>query len=140
MTSAKTSAPVTAHAAARAWQDRRMSTSSKTKPGIALSELIKTVRLELQKAEKAGGDEQLRFRVDDVELEVSVEIQHAEALDGGFKLYVFEAGANQSDQTTHAHRIKINFKPLGPEGKDVLITGAGVEPSKAAGDVLMGGG
>ena len=116
-----------------------MPTSSATKPGIELSELIKTVRLELQKAEVAGRDEQLRFRVDDVEIEVSVEIQHAEAIEGGFKLYVFEAGADQSDQTTHAHRIKINFKPQWRSGDDVLITGAGVLRSNASDDVPITG-
>lgn len=99
------------------------------KAPIALSDLIQTVRAELRKAEDEGREDDLRFAVEGVEIELAVTIARDEKVDGKFDLKVFSFGGELSDQTGSEHRIKIVMRPRRRGGEDVEITSAGTRPS-----------
>ena len=78
---------------------------------LELAQLIASLRAELAKAQKAGKEEEIRFTVEDVELEL--EIAAEEAIEGGIaaKFYVLTSHykANKKDAVTQ--KIKLKLKP-----------------------------
>lgn len=76
---------------------------------IELSDMLVTLRKELMDAQKKGAAQDLKFKVEDVELEV--QFTTTNDLDGkvGVKFWVYnaEAGGKTSDQTVHRLRLKL---------------------------------
>ncbi|WP_385633412.1 trypco2 family protein [Streptomyces sp. SudanB5_2050] len=87
-----------------------------------MSEVVSTVRAELQQAMADGHDEQIRFRLGSVEMEFAVEIRKdAEARTKVMVLpWSAEAKGGYSNGTTH--RVKITLDPEDSSGARPLIT------------------
>ena len=80
---------------------------------VELAEMIRSLRSELQTARDEGVDEGLRFKVDEVELEVQVEVHKEDGAEGGVKFYVFNAKAGGKDAERQVQRIRLKLTPLG---------------------------
>ena len=81
---------------------------------IGLAEVIRNLREELQKAQEAGKDEDIRFKVKEVEVELTVSVEEEEKIGvkGGFSAHFFvltsHYQANEKD--TSLHKIKLTLE------------------------------
>lgn len=93
---------------------------------IELYKMLKMLREELRTAEYEAEkeDEDLRFKMEDIEVEVNFIVSKKGAGKGKIKFLVYEAelGAEIASQTVH--KVKFKMKPLG----DVLVSDASEEP------------
>lgn len=92
---------------------------------------------------RSCGAEQ-RWRRSEIELKVSVTIEHDQKAKGSFKVYVLEVGAEDSKRGAHAHKVRLLLAPRGrdasgAEMEEVLVSGEGLEPDASLDDVLMRG-
>ncbi|MFA1549925.1 trypco2 family protein [Actinomadura chokoriensis] len=87
---------------------------------IGLAEAIEQLRYELGEAQDAGADQQLRFKVTEVEMELLVELRK----EGGAKASfgVLSVGAEGKISKGNAHRLKLKL-----EVKDEALGGSTAE-------------
>jgi hypothetical protein len=87
------------------------------KMNIELSEMIVELRRELLKAQQHGEKEDLKFHVEDIDVELQVAVAKEAQTKGGVKFWVCtaEAGGKLGSQTVHTLRLKL--KPIASEGK-----------------------
>jgi len=94
-------------------------TNRETRP-VGLAEAIDSLRQELTQAIEQGKDKELRFNVDQVELELGVELHRDSGVDGKVSFKIFgsgvEVGAEGSRSQATAQRLKVTLKPSGPGG------------------------
>lgn len=101
---------------------------------ITLAKMIAAVREELKQAEIDGRGQDLRFEVQEVELELVVTAEHETTAGGGVKVWVIEAGADATVKKGQSHTVKVRLKPAsGVPRSDgstdrLLVTSDGVEP------------
>ena len=85
---------------------------------IYLSELVAELRNELLEAQKEGVGKELRFQVEEVEIELKVGVTKDVKGKTGVKFWVYnaelEGGAKQQD----LQRVLLKFKPAGPQRAD----------------------
>jgi hypothetical protein len=84
--------------------------------------MIKTLRSELQASMIAGKDEDLKFKVKTVELELQLAIDREVGGSGGVKFWVLSADGKASVKNTDTHRITITLQPLSTAGGAALIS------------------
>ncbi|MFF2204292.1 trypco2 family protein [Streptomyces sp. NPDC058145] len=72
-----------------------------------LSEAIEAVRAGLQTAAEAGAGEGLRFQVEQVELELTVELRRSARGGTGVQAWVVRADAGRERSAGSTHRLKI---------------------------------
>lgn len=96
---------------------------------LELSQMIQSLRAELAKAQQAGAGEEIRFTVEDVEIELDIAAE--EAIEGGIaaKFYVLTSHykANKKDAVTQ--RIKLKLKPVGSDGQPINVSDSETLPS-----------
>lgn len=91
---------------------------------IELSEVIRDLRAELQRAIEAGKDEPLRFGLGDIELEVTVAVERTGGGEAKVRFWIVELGADASATGTSTQRIKLTLSPqLGPTGARPQVSG-----------------
>jgi hypothetical protein len=78
---------------------------------LALTEVIAQLRAELAEAMSAGEDEQLRFELGPVELELTVGVDKEAKPGAKAKFWVLELGAETRFATTSTQRIKLTLDP-----------------------------
>ncbi len=78
---------------------------------IPLSEMIQTLREELEAAQKESTKSNLKFETESVELELSVEVSKTASGKGGVKFWVIEAGGEYESQKSSTHKFKVVLKP-----------------------------
>jgi Trypsin-co-occurring domain 2 len=78
---------------------------------LALTEVIAQLRAELAEAMRAGEDEQLRFELGPVELELTVGIDKEAKPGAKAKFWVLELGAETRFTSTSTQRIKLTLDP-----------------------------
>lgn len=93
---------------------------------IPLASAIRALRDELQAAVRAGKDQELRFALGPVELELQVEAASEGGGEAGIKFGLVSVGAKggRSSGTTHTVRLSLTPVPVdahGKEDRDVLV-------------------
>jgi hypothetical protein len=78
---------------------------------VDLAEMIGQLRTELAEAMRAGKDEELRFEIGTVELELSVQVQKDVKPGAKVKFWVVEAGVDTALSSLSSHRIKLSLDP-----------------------------
>jgi hypothetical protein len=78
---------------------------------IPLLEMIQTLRTELTAALNSAKDQALRFRVEEVELELKLQITKERENQGSLKFWVVAAGAKASSAQQDVHTFKIKLRP-----------------------------
>jgi hypothetical protein len=94
---------------------------------LPLSAYIDNLRSELETAMKAGEDEELRFFIDKVDLEVTVEVKRLTDTTGKakFKLFVFDSslGGELHRSNASTQTIKISLIPNIDGVKGINVSG-----------------
>jgi hypothetical protein len=98
--------------------------------GVPLAEAIGELRSELQLAMDQGQDEELRFRLGDVELEFHVGVTKAAGVVGGVKFWLVSLEAKGSVDTVQTQTVKLTLKPETVDGHSVLIADEVTGPVK----------
>jgi Trypsin-co-occurring domain 2 len=81
-------------------------------PMVGLADTIRSLRAELSRAMQEGEGQELRFKVDPVELEFELAVTSTKGGGGGIKFWVVTAEAKLDKATATTHRIKLSLKPL----------------------------
>jgi hypothetical protein len=85
--------------------------SEELQRNIPLSEMIQTVRRELEVALAAGRDSSMRFLANKVELELQVVVAREGGVGGKLKLGVVEANAKVGRKHTDTHVFRLELEP-----------------------------
>jgi Trypsin-co-occurring domain 2 len=93
---------------------------------IPLASAIRALRAELQAAVRAGENEELRFALGPVELELQVEAACEGTLESGIKFWLVSVGAKGSRSSGATHTMRLSLTPvrvgaLADDGRDVLV-------------------
>lgn len=78
---------------------------------IGLAEAISRVRSELMAAQRADANEQLRFRLGQVQMEFTVELAREGGAEAGVKLWVVNVGTKGSRSSTHSNKVTVSMTP-----------------------------
>jgi hypothetical protein len=78
---------------------------------LALSELIRELRTELQTAIADGTGQDLRFALGPVELEVTVTAEREGGPSGKVRIWVLEAGAERKKTQGSTQHLKLTLTP-----------------------------
>ena|SRR6478609_8820571 len=78
---------------------------------IELSDVITSLRSELDVARREGAGKDLRFELGPVELEVSVAVEKSAGGGARVRSWVVESGADGKVSSTSAQRIKLTLNP-----------------------------
>jgi hypothetical protein len=78
---------------------------------IELARVINDLREELHAAIDAGADEQLRFELGPIELEVSVAVERSTGGVGKVRFWVVELKGDQRRNASNTQRIKLSLTP-----------------------------
>jgi hypothetical protein len=79
--------------------------------GVELAAAVQSLRDELLEAAAQGADQAVRFAVDSIELEFTVELRKDVAGRAGVKAWVVTAGAEVSRGRVDTHRVKLALSP-----------------------------
>lgn len=85
-------------------------------PSIPLSEWLDSLRAELSAAQQAGVGNELRLRVEKLELEVEVASTRELGAKAGIKFWVVEAGADTSTKWGRTQRLRLTLAPMLADG------------------------
>lgn len=92
--------------------------------GIPLAEMIQQLRRELQESVLTSSQENLRFKVESIELELQVAVSREAEGEGGIRFWVVNLGGKYKQAAQDVHTFKLKLLPiLGSHGGDVLVTG-----------------
>lgn len=79
---------------------------------IGLSEMVLALRQELMQAQQEGENKDLKFHVEQIELEVDVLTTKEETGKGGVKFWVCNAEAQAKFVQAKTHKLRLMLKPL----------------------------
>lgn len=96
---------------------------------VALAEVVANLRAELTEAMRAGADEELRFELGPVELELTVAVDKEAKPGAKVKFWVVELGAETAIGSTSTQRIKLTLDPRHTARPDRRPTISGPEAS-----------
>jgi hypothetical protein len=88
---------------------------------MPLADLIHAVRLELQEAADRAANEQLKFEVGEVDLQVEVLSTGSRDVEGGIKLWVLNVGGKGTRTQSNAHTVTLHLTASGPEGTRLKV-------------------
>jgi len=91
-----------------------------------LSDLLDTLRQELDKAAKQGSDSDTKFRFNEVEMELQVVTTKDVKVGAGVQFWVYNANAKLNAAEVSTQRLTLKFTPVS------AATGAAVKVSGAA--------
>jgi hypothetical protein len=77
---------------------------------IGLAEFVTALRSELKVAQKNAEGEDLKFSVEDIQLEVKVLSERSDKVEGGVKFWVLNAGGEIADKASLAQTLKLQLK------------------------------
>lgn len=95
---------------------------------IELSEMLGQLRKELSKAQGDGRDSELKFLIEDIEIELQVATTQSGEGGGGVKIAVVSFGAKVNASKVDTQKLKLKLKLEDREGKSPHIAGQGTKP------------
>lgn len=98
---------------------------------IELAEVIRQLRGELDRARANAGDEELRFELGPIELEVMVGLEKDAGAVAKVRFWVVELGGDARVSATNTQRIKLTLNPTLPA--------AALAPETERASVFVGG-
>jgi hypothetical protein len=78
---------------------------------IELAEVVRELRRELAAAMEAGRDEELRFELGPIELEVSVGVERTGGASGKVRFWVVELGGDAASTRSSTQRVMLTLQP-----------------------------
>lgn len=89
---------------------------------IPLADLLLGLRKELLEAQERAAQEQLRFRVEEIEVEVQVGTTKVGTVEGGVKFWVVDAGVDGSIESQKLQTLRLKLKPDDATGRKTLVS------------------
>ena len=96
---------------------------------VPLADMIKSLRCELESAQRKGISRAVAFRVDKVELELKVVLSRKIKGGGGIRFWVVSAEGGVDVDNEASHSFKLTLSPLDSETKNRLVVANEVEAS-----------
>src|SRR5215469_8879651 len=93
----------------------------KKKTSIPLDKVIPDLRAELLKAVSEGQGKELRFKLDPVEIELSVGMTYKGGGNVGVKFWVLEIGAKGDIERAGSHKLKLKLNPVDKDGNQFMV-------------------
>lgn len=92
---------------------------------IELADVVRDLRAELDRARAAAEDEELRFDLGPIELEVTVGLEREGGAGAKVRFYVVELGGDAHVTASSMQRVKLTLRPTiaGRSGEGVSIAG-----------------
>jgi len=90
--------------------------------GVPLAATIRHLRHELQDAMAEGANEKLQFRVEGLELTLTVTVTRDTEGGGGIKFWVINASGKIKASELNTHTIKLKLSPVDGKGNEVRIS------------------
>lgn len=91
---------------------------------VTVSEAIRMLRAEIDKARKEGDGEQLRFRIPSVEVELTIALKSEVGGKAGVKAWFVELSGNAKRADEMTHKVKLTLQPIGTDGGLVVASSA----------------
>ena len=88
---------------------------------IPLAAAVGELRQQILLAMAQAQGEELRFRLGPVELELQVQLEASDKIEGGVKAWVLSFGASDSQSTAETHRVKLTLEPETAAGGDIRV-------------------
>ncbi len=95
---------------------------SKDNKYIPLSKMIETLRSELENSIEISKDKDLRFSIENIELELKVAISNDSSGKVGAKFWVVNAEGEHTFSKESIHTFKLVLKPKSNNNEDILVT------------------
>ena len=92
---------------------------------MSLAEMIVKLRKDIRQAEQQAAQEDLRFQVEDIELEVQVTTAKEGEGKAGVNFWVYTAEAGGSISRETAHTVRLRLKPT----RDVYVSDRDKKPT-----------
>ena len=90
---------------------------------IELSEMLGQLREELLKARGQSEGSELKFLIEDIEIELQVVTTKGGKFGSGVKFWVFNADAEANASRANTQKLKLKLKPVAPDGRgEVLVS------------------
>ena len=83
---------------------------------IALSEMLGQLRQDLLQAQGEGVGSELKFRIEDIEIELQIVATKAVGGDVGVKFWVYNADAKVNASEAKTQKLKLKLKPVSADG------------------------
>jgi Trypsin-co-occurring domain 2 len=83
---------------------------------VPLAGAIRQLRAELTEAMRQGKDEELRFALGDIELELQLEVSKEAKGDAGIRFWLVSLGASASASRASTHVMRLTLTPETTEG------------------------
>ncbi len=83
---------------------------------IGLSEMVVSLRKELIEAQEKGAEQDLRFKVNEIEIEVDIVTTKEASPGAGVEFWVFSAELNTKFSDVRTHRLRLKLTPQTPDG------------------------
>ena len=96
--------------------------SKKMKSKLELAEMIQQLRAELSTAAKEGDDKDIRFTVEDIELELDITTEQQAKANVAAKFYVLTSKVEASKTDKATQKLKIKLKPTTRDGKPLQVS------------------
>ena len=90
---------------------------------VELSSLIKNLRSQLTEAQKEGEGQDLRFTIDNIELELQLTTTHNAEINGGVKFWVVNAGGDVDVSKAAMQKLKLSMKLAESKGDSATQIG-----------------
>lgn len=76
---------------------------------IELADLLTSLRSEINRARINATGEDVRFRIDSIDLEVQVEVEKTGEGNAGVKFWVLTAGGKETARSAQTHVVKLSL-------------------------------
>ncbi len=87
---------------------------------IDLAEMVVALRRELLAAQKEGDGKDLKFIVEDVDIELQVAVTKSAEVGVGVKFWLMDAKAKGDFKSEAVQKIRLKLKPEWPDGNDKI--------------------
>jgi hypothetical protein len=106
---------------------------NETPQQISLADAIAELRAELSRARRAAEGQDIRFSVEEIEVELSLEFGATRSASGGFKVFSFvdlSGKLGASSQAAHKLKLKLTIDPPGQPSPGAIQDDEGPLPVK----------
>ncbi|MBF0346085.1 MAG: hypothetical protein HQL81_00315 [Magnetococcales bacterium] len=97
---------------------------------IELSSAIANLRDELLTAQHQGNNKEIRFKVEEIDLDLSVAATKTGGVEAGVKFWVIDAKAKGEVKSESIMKVRLKLKPMNSDGgSPVLVSDRVPDPS-----------
>jgi hypothetical protein len=100
---------------------------------IGLADAIAELRAELSRARRIAAGQDVRFSIEEIEVELSLEFGTMQSANGGIKVFSFvdlSGKHGTSNKTTHKLKLKLTVDPPGQPSLGAIQDDEGPQPVK----------